>query len=385
MQKIIEDGEVETGEFYELKIWMEKHRDLQGNYPFDRVFNALDNILEDGKVTDEELDELQILFSYFVDPVKNQKCHEDITSIFDKHICVTGDFAYGSRNDVFSLIEEAGGIVDKNVKKSTDYLVVGSNGSENWKTVNYGSKIQKAMEMIANGADIKIIEEADFIHDLKRNVDSGGVVEENIFGEGSIIGNIDWKQSLRDMLNDLVMEYELPVGSLYLSDNYGQKGKKKGELISHTVCIWEPAYPPVIFEKPGQNKLVLTLAMNSAKSRADDIDLAIRETQEMDLRRFLPDDAEMLPRTKSDLETGTVRIRFKKSSSGLVEYIKQNTIYCIKGYESKATRFGCCSNFEKCSDAKKCVHENKLYSKACMYRDNLEQGKIFYGKNRNID
>ncbi len=47
--------------------------------------------------------------------------------------------------------------------------------------------------------------------------------------------------------------------------------------------------------------------------------------------------------------------------------------------------FGCCSMFNECSDAKKCVHENKLYSKACMYRRHLDDGRIFYGKNRNID
>lgn len=48
-------------------------------------------------------------------------------------------------------------------------------------------------------------------------------------------------------------------------------------------------------------------------------------------------------------------------------------------------RFGCCSRYEQCSDAKECVHPDFILSRACAYRRNLEEGRIFYGKNRNID
>lgn len=43
--------------------------------------------------------------------------------------------------------------------------------------------------------------------------------------------------------------------------------------------------------------------------------------------------------------------------------------------------FGCCGKYNECSDAKKCLHDDQLYSKACYYRKNLEAGNIFYGKN----
>lgn len=46
--------------------------------------------------------------------------------------------------------------------------------------------------------------------------------------------------------------------------------------------------------------------------------------------------------------------------------------------------FGCCAFYEKCSDKKECVHEDQLYSSACEYRKNLDSGRIFYGKNKNI-
>lgn len=46
--------------------------------------------------------------------------------------------------------------------------------------------------------------------------------------------------------------------------------------------------------------------------------------------------------------------------------------------------FGCCHLYEKCSDARHCLDDDKLRAKACFYRKNLESGRIFYGKNANI-
>lgn len=48
--------------------------------------------------------------------------------------------------------------------------------------------------------------------------------------------------------------------------------------------------------------------------------------------------------------------------------------------------FGCCSHYIECSDAKTCVMANmgKGFYKGCQYKQNLEAGKIFYGKNANI-
>ena len=47
--------------------------------------------------------------------------------------------------------------------------------------------------------------------------------------------------------------------------------------------------------------------------------------------------------------------------------------------------FGCCSKYVKCSDARKCVHEDFLLSLCCQYRLNLLENRIFYGKNKNYN
>ncbi len=46
--------------------------------------------------------------------------------------------------------------------------------------------------------------------------------------------------------------------------------------------------------------------------------------------------------------------------------------------------FACCNDYERCSDARKCLKtEDRMYN-GCLYRTNLEAGRIFYGKNKAI-
>ena len=50
----------------------------------------------------------------------------------------------------------------------------------------------------------------------------------------------------------------------------------------------------------------------------------------------------------------------------------------------KLKDFGCCSRYLECSNATHCIHPNPRFALQCIYFYNLRDGKIFYGKNRNI-
>lgn len=63
------------------------------------------------------------------------------------------------------------------------------------------------------------------------------------------------------------------------------------------------------------------------------------------------------------------------------ELIKQVEDVC----DQFPKEFDCCSRFEKCSDEKHCIHPDKSFALGCGYRKILNSGRIFYGKNRNID
>ena len=55
----------------------------------------------------------------------------------------------------------------------------------------------------------------------------------------------------------------------------------------------------------------------------------------------------------------------------------------IQSAANSPDSFGCCSSYRACSDAGQCVIADRDYSVNCLYRKNLEAGRIFYGKNAN--
>ncbi len=175
-------------------------------------------------------------------------------------------------------------------------------------------------------------------------------------------------------LDQLIQEKELPEKSLYLNTNYGRDGET---ITSYSVCIYEPDYPLSSNYKKDLTRNSIVINIQESKNR---LELLVENAMFEDIEK--PREAE-IKTVKSDMYN--THVLLLPDSEELVPYIVHITEYKLANYKSKASSFGCCSRFVECSDAKKCVHENKLYSKACSYRTNLELGRIFYGKNRNID
>jgi len=299
---------------------------------------------------------------------------------FNKHVVFTGKLDKMLRKDAMQIIVNLGGILDSSVTKKTNYLILGDN---DYNAILHGeksSKHKKAEELKLEGNDIEIIDELTFYDIITEDMTRANDYSEEVNTEEEFITTeddsvTDWRYYTCQMLNDLVLEYGLPDSTMLMSDN---KSKKNPELtISHTIYIWEPDYP-VINTKPKQNKIILTVSLSTVKSRPNDIDLYISQNQFDDLLEYLPKDAKVLPLTKTDIDSKTIRVRFDKDSSSLLGYIEQNARYCIEHYKSKAESFSCCSKYKECSSARKCLHENLLYSRACTYRTNIENGHIFY-------
>ena len=71
--------------------------------------------------------------------------------------------------------------------------------------------------------------------------------------------------------------------------------------------------------------------------------------------------------------------------SELSEYKEQIETICeYLGDRPTDEAFSCCSRYEECSNAKKCINPIERLRRNCGYRKNLEQGIIFYGVNKNI-
>lgn len=60
-------------------------------------------------------------------------------------------------------------------------------------------------------------------------------------------------------------------------------------------------------------------------------------------------------------------------------------VYEQRKSSAAVEHFGCCNDFVRCSDARECLHKDNTEYLGCYYRQNLEAGRIFYGKNRNVE
>ena len=144
-----------------LVSWMNHNANLKGNYPYDRIYDKLAEVLEDGVITPNEYDELLRLFKTADNPVEENACECTSIELSGKSICLSGEFDYGSKESVATLLIEKGASIQSSVTRKTSILVVGGQGSSAWSSGNYGSKIKKALELQSKGIEIMIIREAD--------------------------------------------------------------------------------------------------------------------------------------------------------------------------------------------------------------------------------
>ena len=66
-------------------------------------------------------------------------------SIAGKSFCFTGKFAFGSRDQCIAATLNSGGHSTPRVVSTTDFLVIGSLGSQDWSMESYGNKVEEAV------------------------------------------------------------------------------------------------------------------------------------------------------------------------------------------------------------------------------------------------
>ena len=155
------DNELTDDEIFYLNKWLEENSNLAGNYPFDVITEAVTDILEDGVVTDEEREYLMKILSDFDDPIDAHSCSVQNSEITGCNIVLTGEFVSGQRSAMAKKLEALGAIIQSNVTKKTNLVIVGGYGSADWAHGNYGTKVKKALELMEKGVDVKIIKEGD--------------------------------------------------------------------------------------------------------------------------------------------------------------------------------------------------------------------------------
>lgn len=178
---IISDNKITDDELRYLKDWLDDNSHLESTFPYDEIYSLTHSILKDGKVDEIEEKYLMAFFSDFMDStasanissidienIKNEMTVNGICAlapnieIEGKTFCFTGEFSRAKRSEIAELITSRGGIFNKNVVKTTDFLIVGDEGNQCWAFACYGRKIEAAMKARKNGQKLVIAHEIDF-------------------------------------------------------------------------------------------------------------------------------------------------------------------------------------------------------------------------------
>lgn len=154
---ILSDNTIDDNEVEKLNVWLNCHKDLLGEYPYDQIYTIVQSTLADGVIDSTEREKLN---SIFTDISSHDMCDHCISIEIPEHAFVlTGEFEYGSKENVQKYIESNGGICKSTVSSKVHYVVMGNLGSPDWSFGNYGNKVKKAKELQANGKAISIISE----------------------------------------------------------------------------------------------------------------------------------------------------------------------------------------------------------------------------------
>lgn len=187
------------------------------------------------------------------------------------------------------------------------------------------------------------------------------------------------KKSLNEMILSVCMEQDIDVRNIKIEDRIVTVNNIP-QHIGYSIWILEPK------SMKKSDRIFSIVVINTDKTKRYEI-----ETK-YDYCNYVPvpDGAiEKVYNVKSKDTEGRVTqrkkyvVHFTLDNSEISNYLLRLIKRTVEDFKP-SDKFGCCSKYNECSNLKKCVHKDKLYSRSCWYRQNLESGKIFYGVNKNI-
>jgi len=183
------DGLVTDAEVHGLNKWLRSYVLFKDHWPFSAAWSLIESILADGKITDDERRDLLAFCNRFVqqgdsressieEPAPTSEkpesqtfealCDHSLTVVFSgKRFCFTGLFAAGTRSAMQDLARSLGGICEKSVTPSLDYLVIGAESSRYWALSSSSPKINRALEINRIKNRITFLHEGDFVSQAK--------------------------------------------------------------------------------------------------------------------------------------------------------------------------------------------------------------------------
>lgn len=172
---VASDGVLNDQEVGALAEWLNRNESIRNIWPASVIVNRLNNILEDGIITEEERQDLLLTIDQITGRVSDADSvgYEVSTEVWEDSLselkvsgstfCLTGDFVSGDRSSVDTMLRCMGAETSPSVNSQVDYLVIGTLASRNWLYTSHGRKIEKALHLKRQGSSIKTITERSLL------------------------------------------------------------------------------------------------------------------------------------------------------------------------------------------------------------------------------
>lgn len=172
---LVADDDLHDLEIEFLQVWLAEHQDVARMWPGSAIGRAVDTVLADGHVSEDErayllatLKELSSTDFAVTDAAGAEAIAiptDDAIQLTlrDSVVCLAGDFLHGTRAACERLLEQAGAWPVRAVSKNVHYLVVGAKVSPNWLQTPCGRDIQDAVALQQAGHRIAIVSERRWI------------------------------------------------------------------------------------------------------------------------------------------------------------------------------------------------------------------------------
>lgn len=185
VQGMLADDQLTDTEIHFLAKWLDQNTVVASEWPGHILRTRVAEILQDGRVTEEERSHLvELLQAIIGDRLEGVPDAGHVTQLpmdkvpfiqFDgRTFCFTGEFAMGPRSTCAAMTEKRGGIHTDRTNRDLDYLIVGSLGSKQWKNNSFGTKIDAIIKNKASGKTATlIVSEDDWATALSQNGSTG--------------------------------------------------------------------------------------------------------------------------------------------------------------------------------------------------------------------
>ena len=187
---VLADGVVTDAEARSLTAFVRANPEVARGWPGDVLLRRLQAIFEDGRVDEEEREELSRLLNRILEEAGGQVPASGgaeaptgpplplddpppILRFSDRTFVFAGPMASGSLGSCHLQVVRLGGRYATTVGPDTDVLVVGSFPDRGWEETSVGEDVRQALALREEGRQIAIVSEEEFIRALPRDAERG--------------------------------------------------------------------------------------------------------------------------------------------------------------------------------------------------------------------